>query len=42
MLRLVVERITVDNGRVRVETVIPTEQINLRNHCPEPVEWPPM
>ena len=38
LLRLVVERITVDNGRVRVDTVIPTDDGNLRNRYPEPVE----
>lgn len=38
LLRLVVERITVDNGVVRVETVIPTEQNNLRRLRGELVE----
>ena len=38
LLRLVVERITVDNGRVRVDTVIPTDDGNLRNRYPELVE----
>ena len=31
LLRLVVESVTVENGRVRVETVIPTRGDNLRN-----------
>ncbi len=38
LLRLVVEGITVDNSRVRVDTVIPTDDGNLRNRYPEPVE----
>ena len=38
LLRLVVERATVENGTVRVETVIPTGQVNLRNRYPEIVE----
>ncbi len=38
LLRLVVEGITVDNGRVRVDTIIPTGDSNLRNRYPEPVE----
>jgi hypothetical protein len=37
--RLVVEGITVADGRVKVETVIPTDQdVKLRNVCSEPVE----
>ena len=36
-LRLVVERITVDNGTVRIETVIPSDD-KLRTAHPEPVE----
>ena len=31
LLRLVVDTIIIENGRVRVATVIPTEQHNLRN-----------
>ena len=38
LLRLVVESITVGNGRVRVETVIPTRQDNLLNLGGELVE----
>ena len=39
LLRLVVERITVDNGSVRIETVIPTGHVEqLRNHRREHVE----
>ena len=38
LLRLVVEGITVDNGRVRVDTIIPTGDSNLRNRYPELVE----
>ena len=40
LLRLIVERITVENGRVKVETVIPTGQGDgqLRNLSGEPVE----
>ncbi|MEE9325389.1 MAG: hypothetical protein V3U90_07585 [Dehalococcoidia bacterium] len=40
LLRLVVERITVDNGRVRIETIIPTggDGVQLRTHRPELVE----
>ena len=40
LLRLVVERITVEDGRVRVETIIPTGQddVQLRKHCRERVE----
>ena len=40
LLRLVVEGITVDNGRVRVDAIIPTGDSNLRNRYPEPVEGP--
>ncbi len=38
LLRLVVERITVDNCRVRIETIIPTggEDEQLRTLRPEP------
>ncbi|MCH9037703.1 MAG: recombinase zinc beta ribbon domain-containing protein, partial [Chloroflexi bacterium] len=40
LLRLVVERITVDSGKVTIETIIPTGQdgIKLRNARPELVE----
>ncbi|MFH1140405.1 MAG: recombinase family protein, partial [Chloroflexota bacterium] len=39
LLRLVVERITVEDGRVRIETVIPMgEEGKLRTRHPEPVE----
>ena len=39
LLRLLVERITVDKGRVRIETIIPTEPMGyLRTHHPELVE----
>ena len=38
LLRLLVERVTVEEGRVRVETVIPTEHDNVRNRYPERVE----
>ena len=38
LLRLVVESITVEDGRVRVETVIPTRKDNLRNLRGELVE----
>ena len=41
LLRLVVERTTVENGRVLIETVIPTGQGNLCNRRPELVEGPP-
>ena len=40
LLRLVVERATVENGRVRIETVIPTGQGKLCNRRPELVEGP--
>ena len=36
LLRLVVEGITVDNGRVRVDTIIPPGDRNLRNLRGEP------
>ena len=38
LLRLVIERITVDNGVARIDTVIPPDQVNLRNRRPELVE----
>jgi len=38
LLRLVIERITVENGVARIDTVIPPAQDNLRNRYPEPVE----
>ena len=38
LLRLVIERITVENGVARIDTVIPPDQDNLRNRYPEPVE----
>ena len=40
LLRLVVERITVEDDRVRIETVIPADgdDVRLRAHRPEPVE----
>ena len=40
LLQLVVEGVTVDNGRVRVETIIPGGDSNLRNACGEIVEPP--
>ena len=40
LLRLVTERITVENGVARIDTVIPPDQDNLRNRHPEPVEGP--
>ena len=42
LLRLVVERITVEDRRVRIETVIPTgnDDVQLRARHPEPVEGP--
>ena len=44
LLQLLVERITVEDGRVRVEAAIPTprgEDVQLRARHPEPVEgWP--
>lgn len=40
LLQLVVEGVTVDNGRVRVETIIPGGDSNLRNACGELVEPP--
>jgi len=33
LLRLVVERVTVEYGVARVETVIPLEKDNLRHRC---------
>ena len=41
LLRLVIERITVENGVARIDTVIPPDQDNLRNRYPEPVEGSP-
>ena len=39
LLRLVVERITVEDNRVRIETIIPPDQdVLLRTRPPEPVE----
>ena len=38
LLRLVTERITVENGVARIDTVIPPDQDNLRNRYPELVE----
>ena len=38
LLRLVIERITVENGVARIDMVIPPDQDNLRNRYPEPVE----
>ena len=40
LLRLVVERVTVEDERVTVETVIPTrgDDVKLRNRRSEPVE----
>ena len=39
LLRLVVERITVEDNRVRIETIIPPNQgVQLRTRRPEPVE----
>ena len=44
LLQLLVERITVEDGRVRVEAAIPApteEDVQLRARHPEPVEgWP--
>ena len=40
LLRLVIERITVENGVARIDTVIPPEQDDLRNRYPEPLEGP--
>ena len=40
LLRLVTERITVENGVARIDTVIPPDQDNLRNRYPEPLEGP--
>ena len=40
LLQLVVEGVTVDNGRVRVETIIPGGDSNLRNAHGELVEPP--
>ena len=37
-LHLVIERITVENGVARIDTVIPPDQDNLRNRYPELVE----
>jgi len=38
LLRLVIERITVENGVARTDTVIPPDLDNLRNRYPELVE----
>ncbi len=40
LLLLVIERITVENGVARIDTVFPPDQGNLRNRYPEPVEGP--
>jgi len=40
LLRLVTERITVENGVARTDTVIPPGQDNFRNRYPEPLEEP--
>ena len=40
LLRLVTERIAVENGVARIDTVIPPDQDNLRNRYPEPLEGP--
>ena len=40
LLRLVTERITVENGVARIDTMIPPDQDNLRNRYPEPLEGP--
>ena len=40
LLRLVTERIAVENGVARIDTVIPPGQDNLRNRYPEPLEGP--
>ena len=40
LLRLVTERITVENGVARIDTVIPPDQDNFRNRYPEPLEGP--
>ena len=40
LLRLVTERITVENGVARTDTVIPPGQDNFRNCYPEPLEEP--
>jgi len=40
LLRLVIERISVENGVARIDAVIPPDQDNLRNRYPEPVEGP--
>ena len=37
LLRLVIERITVENGVARIDTVIPPDQDNLRNRYPDNV-----
>ena len=38
LLRLVIERISVENGVARIDAVIPPDQDNLRNRYPELVE----
>ena len=38
LLRLVIERITVEYGVARIDTVIPPGQDNLRDRYPGPVE----
>ena len=40
LLRLVTERITVENGVARIDPVISPDQYNLRNRYPEAVEGP--
>ena len=40
LLRLVIERISVENGVARIDAVIPPDQDNLRNRYPETVEGP--
>ena len=40
LLRLVIERISVENEVTRIDTVIPPDQNNLRNHYPEALERP--
>ena len=40
LLRLVTERIAVENGVARIDTVIPPDQDNFRNRYPEPLEGP--
>ena len=40
LLKLLVEKVTVEDGRARIETVIPTGPDKLRNPHGEPVEPP--